>query len=29
MNNLAEQMLYEDKGGKNRHLEHREYEILN
>ena len=29
MNNLAEQMLYEDKGGKNLHLEHIEDEILN
>ena len=29
MNNLAEQMLYEDKGGKNPHLEHIEDEILN
>ena len=24
MNNLAEQLLFEDKGGKNLHLEHRE-----
>ena len=29
MNNLAEQILYEDKGGKNLHLEHIEDEILN
>ena len=29
MNSLAEQMLYEDKGGKNLHLEHIEDEILN
>ena len=29
MNNLAEQILYEDKGGKNLHLEHIEEEILN
>ena len=27
MNNLAEQILYEDKGGKNLHLEHIEDEI--
>ena len=29
MNNLAEQLLFEDKGGKNLHLEHIEDEILN
>jgi len=29
MNNLAEQFIYEDKGGKNLHLEHIEDEILN
>ena len=29
MNNLAEQILFEDKGGKNLHLEHIEDEILN
>ena len=29
MNNLAEQVLFEDKGGKNLHLEHIEDEILN
>ena len=29
MNNLAEQLIYEDKGGKNLHLEHIEDEILN
>ena len=29
MNNLAEQLLLEDKGGKNLHLEHIEDEILN
>ena len=29
MNSLAEQMLFEDKGGKNLHLEHIEDEILN
>jgi len=29
MNNLAQQLLFEDKGGKNLHLEHIEDEILN
>ena len=29
MNNLAEQLIFEDKGGKNLHLEHIEDEILN
>ena len=29
MNNIAEQLLFEDKGGKNLHLEHIEDEILN
>ena len=29
MNIITEQMLYEDKGGKNLHLEHIEDEILN
>ena len=29
MSNLAEQLIFEDKGGKNLHLEHIEDEILN
>ena len=29
MNNLAEQLIFEDKAGKNLHLEHIEDEILN